>query len=349
MNRIWDLSLLAAFSIEMEPRWATTVVGNPTQVKKRGGQLKPAHSDPLIQAKREKERLAKQGKRERAAQRAAAAEETGVASPAPTRGPSPLPDSQVTAGHRAKRARKVVKAVVAAVTAAGLPDFASAAVTMAIDAETMAAENAATELAAAEKAAAEAAAEAQAEAAIEAAAMEAAAAEVEAAMEQAAASVAAERAEAIGAAVEDTVVVEQAEAERLRLERLRRLAQEVAPTAHGVAFATELRVAPACGDDKCAICLEEPCLTRVNCCGKAMHADCLRPWLTLPQVQWPQNYGEHAGSLEVEGSVSIGPDGRTVINVRPDGRAAFTEVVVTKKCPWCRRPMQSLTRAGLGR
>ena len=51
--------------------------------------------------------------------------------------------------------------------------------------------------------------------------------------------------------------VEQAEAERLRLEK--RLALEVAPTEHGIAFAIELP-APnsALGDDLCVSCLDGP-------------------------------------------------------------------------------------------
>ena len=251
------------------------------EVTKRGAPLKPAHSDPLKQAKREKERLARQGSRERAAQRAVVAKETGVALLTPRRGPTPLPDEQVSRGHRQKRARLAVKAAAAAVTAAGLPDFAVAAIESMV--ETSVIEHAAATQAAAEQAAAEqAAVEAAIKVAIEAAATEAAAAEIEVAIEQAAASMVAERAEAIGEAVEGMLAsLEKAEAERLRLER--RLARELMADR---GFVDEARSrSDARIDLTCFICMDvdSHADAYMPCCLHRVHRACIQRWHSMGQ------------------------------------------------------------------
>ena len=81
LNLIWCIVLSrgsGTLQRKMQLAWVEMRVGGPMEVKKRGAPLKPAHSDPLKQAKREKERLARQGSRERAAQRAVVAKETRV-------------------------------------------------------------------------------------------------------------------------------------------------------------------------------------------------------------------------------------------------------------------------------
>ena len=253
------------------------------EVTKRGAPLKPAHSDPLKQAKREKERLARQGSRERAAQRAVVAKETGVALLTPRRGPTPLPDEQVSRGHQQKRARLAVKAAAAAVTAARLPDFAVAATAIESMVETSVVENAAATQAAAEQAAAEqAAVEAAIKVAIEAAATEAAAAEIEVAIEQAAASMVAERAEAIGEAVEGMLAsLEKAEAERLRLER--RLARELMADR---GFVDEARSrSDARIDLTCFICMDvdSHADAYMPCCLHRVHRACIQRWHSMGQ------------------------------------------------------------------
>ena len=95
---------------------------------------------------------------------------------------------------------------------------------------------------------------------------------------------AAERPEVIAAAVEELVpVVERTEAQRLRLGK--RLAREMAPTADGVAFDTELpAAAPALGDDICISCMDEAhefepgCFGRLGC-GHAVCKHCLGKWI----------------------------------------------------------------------
>ena len=111
--------------IRWEPSWGTPSWGTLPQAKEIGRPLAPAHQDPLKQQKREKERLKKQ----RAAQRAAEAAESGMCrAAAPLKhGPTPRPDDCVSAKHCQRRFRTAVEAAAAAFTSAGLPDFAVAA------------------------------------------------------------------------------------------------------------------------------------------------------------------------------------------------------------------------------
>ena len=121
-----------------------------------------------------------------------------------------------------------------------------------------------------------------------------------------------------------------------------RVAHNLAPTAHGVAFETQLSVAAAVDDTVCAICLE-PASTTVSCCGKVMHKACLGTWLQCSGERWPLNYGENAKYIGViEDSVSMSLDeglwqhGHLAIDTKPDGRQTVTdEPVNTKNCPCC--------------
>jgi hypothetical protein len=326
----------------MELSWVTMDVAEATGKKGRGAPLKPAHSDPLKQAKREKERLAKQGVRERAAQRAAAAKEAGVALLAPRRGPTPLPDDRVSDGHRKKRARLAIKTAVAAVTDAGLPDFAIVAAAIESMAEQAAAENAAAMQAAAEQVAVEQATAAAtlavfAQAAPEQAErVEAERAEVEqAAAEQAAAEKAAAEAAAAKAAAKQA---------RLRAREAWLHASTGNDGPQG--YRTELAVArPKC--DECAICFAHVSRT-MACCGGGVCRDCLSTWLSMSGY-WEAGYGENAATLGLREKVVPHPKGvgSAPVVVR-DGRPALVKVN-TKTCPVCRTSTESTQRAGLGR
>ena len=245
-----------------------------------GRPLAPAHQDPVKQQKRERERLKKQ----RAAQRAAEAAENGVC-PAPLKhGPKPLPDEAVSAGHRQKRARKAVKAAVAVVTGAGLPDLAAAAGAIESVAA-MAAENAAaTQAAAAQQAAAEQAVAEAAVEAIKAAATEAAAAELEAAINQVAACVAAVEV-AMGEVCEEMVSeLTAAEAERQRVAQA--WARKIAPDR---GYVDEARSrSNAREQHTCFICLDTldsnlPTDSYMPCCRNHVHKACIQTWHAMGQ------------------------------------------------------------------